>query len=212
MHIVPEVVTRYVDIMCIYIYIVNSSLAYSFARDVRTRAFMRGFYLLYKSIMTKFEHWDTIVSTSNEWLQVEAVVDFQQGDKLYISEWWKNLSYPVRYVIPVGDNIHKKENGKLTISLQEINSLMAMVMWLAWANYNSEPTFDWIEVWQSIRDTYNGRTYTYMWQLDGEAVWQSEWYFCIIDDEDLKKMLWTKEDVCKRLFGLTPDEVNVLDD
>lgn len=173
---------------------------------------MRGFYLLYKSIMTKFEHWDTIVSTSNEWLQVEAVVDFQQGDKLYISEWWKNLSYPVRYVIPVGDNIHKKENGKLTISLQEINSLMAMVMWLAWANYNSEPTFDWIEVWQSIRDTYNGRTYTYMWQLDGEAVWQSEWYFCIIDDEDLKKMLWTKEDVCKRLFGLTPDEVNVLDD
>ena len=173
---------------------------------------MDGFYLLHKSVMKKFEHWDIVVSTNNEWLQVEAVVDFQDWNKLYISERGKNLNNPVRYIID-SDNIYKKEKGKLTLTLSEMNSIMAMTLWLSWANYNKEPKIEDMQVWQSLKDVNNSsRTFTYVWMLDGEPVWQCDWYFCVIDESELKKMLWSKEDVCKRLFGLTPDDINILDD
>lgn len=180
---------------------------YPIPTGVQACGVIGGFYLLYKNIM-HFEHWDIVVSVRNNWMQVEAVVDFEKGDKVYISEWWKTLANPVRYVID-NDNIYKKEKGKLTISLQEMNALMASVMSLTSASYDKEPSLEWLEIWQQLVNDW--RIYKYVWTLEGEPVRDSEWYFCVIDKEDIKKLFRNREDVCQRIFWLSAKDVIVLD-
>lgn len=153
-----------------------------------------------------FENWDIVVSVRNNWIQVEAVVDFEKDDKVYISEWWKNLNNPVRYIVNK-DNIFKKNKGKLTISLQEMNALMASIMSLTSANYAEEPSMDTLEIWQQLVNDW--RIYKYVGKLDWEPVRDSDWYFCVIDKDDIKKLFWTREDVCQRIFGLSKDDVIV---
>ncbi len=163
------------------------------------------FYLVYKNIM-HFEHWDIVVSESNNWMNVEAVVDFEYWDKVYISEWWKNLANPVRYVVdPL--RLHKKEKGKLVIPLQEMNALMASVLSLQWADYSNEPSIDKLEIGQVL--TCDRRTYKYAGKLNWEPVRDSEWYFCVIDKYDLSKLFWTRENICQKLFWLWEKDIIV---
>lgn len=174
---------------------------------------MEAFYLLYKSIMAKFKKGD-IVTTLKDWdergekvLWPEAVVDFQDWDKVYISEWWRNLNNPIRYIVPA-DILYTKSNGKLTISLDEVNALMSSIMRIQNADFNKEPSLDNMKVWDTF---YNdSQKYTYVWEMDWKIVRDKEWYFCIVDEEDIKKLFWTKESVCKTLFGVSYTEINII--
>jgi len=57
----------------------------------------------------KFNNWDIVISKNNTGKSIEAVVDFEKEDwTVYISEWWKNLSSPIRYIVR-RDNLLKKE-------------------------------------------------------------------------------------------------------
>ena len=45
--------------------------------------------------------------------------------------------------------------------------------------------------------------------MDWEPVRDSDWYFCVIDKEDIKNLFRTREQVCQKLFGLSEKEVVV---
>ena len=174
---------------------------------------IEGFYLLYKSIMSKFNKWD-IVTALKEWdriweryLWAEAVVDFQDWDNVYISEWWRNLNNPIRYIVPA-KILYKKSDGKLTVTLAEVNALMATILHIQNADYNREPSLDDMKVWDVF---YNeSQKYTYVWKLDWKIVRDKEWYFCILDENDIKKLFWTKDSVCHSLFGIWENEINII--
>ena len=156
--------------------------------------------------MSKFKQWD-IVTTCGKDVNVEAVVDFQDWDRVYISEWWRNLNNPIRYIVP-SDILYKKDKGKIVISLKEMNSLMASIMHIQNADYNHEPSIDDLKVWDSV---YNdSRRYTYVWVLDWVPVWDNDWYFCTINDDDLKKLFWTREQICQTLFSLPENSIKVV--
>lgn len=152
------------------------------------------------------EHWDIVVSAGNNWMSVEAYVDFEQWDKVYISEWWKNLNNPVRYIVPK-EKLYKKDKNKLVLSLQDINALMASVMNLTSASYDKEPSIDDLQIWQQLVNEW--RIYKYVWNMDWEPVRDSDWYFCVIDKEDIKNLFRTREQVCQKLFGLSEKDVVV---
>lgn len=170
-------------------------------------------YLLYKSIMNKFKRWDIVTvlregeepGTKEMW--IEAVVDFQDGDTVYISEWWKNLNNPVRYLVPA-NILFKKDNWKITISLKEINALMSQVLSIQNADFNREPSIDNMKIWDVFVNDW--AKYKYVWKLDWKLVWDKWWYFCVIDDEDINKLFWTQESVCQKIFGLSKDKVNII--
>lgn len=174
---------------------------------------MGAFYLLYKSIMSKFKKGD-IVTTLQPWenigtkeLWAEAVVDFQDWDNVYISEWWRNLNNPIRYIVPA-NILYKKSDGKLTISKAEINALMASVLHIKDADIDNEPSMDNMKVWDTF---YNeNQKYTYVWLLDWKIVRDKEWYFCIVDEEDIKKLFWNKDSVCQKLFGIKYNEIKII--
>ncbi len=191
----------------------QDGIKYSILTGVQTREVMEAFYLLYKSIMAKFKKGD-IVTTLKDWeargdkvLWPEAVVDFQDWNKVYISEWWRNLNNPIRYIVPA-NILYAKSNGKLTISIDEVNALMSSVMRIQNADFNNEPSLDNMKVWDTF---YNdSQKYTYVWEMDWKIVRDKEWYFCIVDEEDIKKLFWTKESVCKTLFGVSYKEINII--
>ena len=165
-----------------------------------------GFYLLYKSIM-KFNNWDIVISKNNTGKSIEAVVDFEKEDwTVYISEWWKNLSSPIRYIVR-RDNLLKKEWKKICISLMEMNMLMDIVLGMKNCNYSIEPNLDNMEIWMTLQDEY--RSYKYVWKLEGEAVREYDWYFCTIDKEDLKRLVRTRDDVCQKIFWVASKFVEV---
>ena len=163
---------------------------------------MRGFYLLDKSVMAKFKKGDVVTTLQPDnndcdksVIWIDAVVDFQDWDSVYISEWWKNLSNPIRYIVP-SNILYLKNWGKLEIKLAEINALMASVLKIQNANYNIEPDINNMQVWDTF---YNeNQKYTYVWTLDWQVVRDKEWYFCIIDEEDIKKLFWTKFKIWKK--------------
>ena len=155
--------------------------------------------------MTDFNHWDIVVSKNNGKI-IEAEVDFQQWDNLYISEWWKSLKCPVRYVIPK-DNVCKKEWNKIKISLFEMNYLMDKILWLKSQDYNNEPDFENLKEWQSF--SYLNKTYKYVWRMDWEPIRDMDWFFCTIDKGDLDKLVWTKDSVCEQIFWVKSSEVEV---
>ena len=159
--------------------------------------------------MAKFKQWDivTTVDNFNRGIGIEAVVDFQQWDKVYISEWWRNLQNPIRYILPA-EILYKKNKWKLTITLQEINGLMASQLHIKDANYNEEPSVDKMKPGDTFCN--ESRRYEYVGELDWEIVWSCEWYFCVIDENDVKQLFRTREDVCKKLFNLSEKDVEVI--
>lgn len=182
-------------------------LAYPILTGVQTREVIGGFYLLCESIMlNKFKRWD-IVTTTNKDNRIDAVVDFQDGDKVYISEWWKNLNNPIRYIVP-SNILYKKEGGKLVVSLKEINALMSTVLRIQDADYNNEPSIDNLKVWSVV--WCDSSKYTYVWQLDWEPVRDRDGYFCTINKDDIAKLFWTRESVCKELFDCSPKDIKVI--
>lgn len=156
--------------------------------------------------MTDFNHWDIVVSKFNGKC-IEAEVDFQQWDNLYISEWWKSLKCPVRYVIDK-DAVAKKEKDKIKISLLEMNYLMDKILWLKDQDYNSEPDLKNLKEWQTF--TNWNVIYKYVWEIDWEPVWEQEWFFCTIRQEDLGKLLWTKDYVCSIIFWVPKENVEII--
>lgn len=156
--------------------------------------------------MADFNHWDVVVSKNNGKV-IEAEVDFQQWDMLYISEWWKSLKCPVRYVVPK-ENVALKKDKKIQLSLLEMNELMWKIMWLKGQDYSHEINFEELTEWQEL--VHWSHTYRYVWRIDWEPVRDSDWYFCTIAQADLDKLLWTRESVCKTIFWVTPEEVEVI--
>lgn len=154
----------------------------------------------------QLNHWDIVVSSNNSGMNIEAIVDFEKDDKVYISEWWKNLSYPIRYVINK-EWLRKKDKGKLVIPLEEMNNLMASIMRLVWADYSKEPSIDNLEIWQQL--TYDWRNYKYAGDLDWQPVRDVEWYFCVLEEWEIDKLLWNKETVCQKIFGMSKDDIIV---
>ena len=186
---------------------------HSISTGVQACGVMEGFYLLYKSIMSTFNKGDivtTLKPTTTIWereLGAEAVVDFQDWDNVYISEWWRNLNNPIRYIVPA-KILYKKRDGKLAISLDEINALMASSLHIQNADFNKEPSLENMKVWDTF---YNdSQKYTYVWELDWKIVRDKEWYFCIVDEEDIKKLFWTQESVCQQLFGVGLKDINII--
>lgn len=164
------------------------------------------FYIYFKKEMADFNHWDIVVSKNNG-KYIEAEVDFQQWDSIYISEWWKSLKCPIRYVIPAA-NVVKKSGNKIQISLLEMNDLMYKVLWLKGQNYNNEPDFEHLTEGQEFY--HSSKTYRYVWEMKWEPVRDCDWYFCTIDKNDLTKLVWTREDVCKAIFWVSAEEVEVI--
>lgn len=154
----------------------------------------------------KFNNWDIVVSKNNTGKAIEAVVDFEKDDKVYISEWWKGLASPIRYIVDKW-NLIKKEWKKICIDLLEMNLLMEKVLWLRWADYTKEPSLDEMEIWQELTDDY--RRYKFVGKLEWEPVREYDWYFCTIDKEDLKKLLWTREEVCMKIFWVWSKFVSI---
>lgn len=155
--------------------------------------------------MAEFNHWDIVVSKNNGKL-IEAEVDFQQWDMLYISEWWKSLKCPVRYVIPK-ENVCKKEWNKIKISLFEMNRLMSQIIGLKNQDYTKEPDFTNLTEGQEF--THWSKTYRFIGRMDWEPIRDLEWYYCTIDKADLDKLIWTQDAVCKQIFWVGKEEVEV---
>ena len=163
--------------------------------------------------MNKFRNWDIVTvlrdgeepGTKEIW--VEAVVDFQDWDRVYISEWWKNLNNPIRYIIPA-NILFKKTDNKISISVSEINALMSSVLSINNADFNKEPSIDNMQIWDTLVNDWS--RYKYVWKLDGKIVWDKWWYFCVIDDEDIQKLFRTQESVCQKLFGVSKDKINII--
>ena len=155
--------------------------------------------------MADFNHWDIVVS-KNQGKVIEAEVDFQQWDMLYISEWWKSLKCPVRYVVPK-ENVCKKEWNKIRLSLLEMNTLMSKVLWLKNQDYNHEPDFENLTEWQEFN--HWSKTYKYIWRMDWEPIWDLDWYYCTINKSDLDKLVWTRAAVCEQIFWVKEEDVEV---
>mgnify|MGYP007038182615 CR=1 FL=1 len=164
--------------------------------------------------MAKFKKGDVVTTLKDneetmEWkcLWAEAVVDFQDWDNVYISEWWKNLNNPIRYIVPA-HILYIKDKGKITITVDEINALMSSALHIQNADFNKEPSLKDMKVWDTF---YNDNSkYTYVWELDWQIVWDREWYFCVIDESDIQKLFRTQDSVCKQLFNLSKDQVNII--
>lgn len=156
--------------------------------------------------MADFNHWDIVVSKNNGKV-IEAEVDFQQWDNLYISEWWKSLKCPIRYIIPK-ENVALKRGKKIQLSLLEMNDLMRKILWLKGQDYNNEPDFNNMSEGQEF--VHWSRTYKYVGRIDWEPVWDMDWYFCTIAQSDLDKLLWTRDSVCRHIFWVWQEEVEVI--
>lgn len=168
-----------------------------------------SFYLLYNSIMTEFKNWQKVISVSNKWQSIEAVVDFEKDWKVYISEWWKTLANPVRFVVDK-DMLTVKENWKIKLTLNEMNELMVSMLNMIWQEYDKEPDFTNLKVWDVFQ--YDWRKYKYSGKTWDELVRQYDWYYCTIDKADLPKLLWSRNSVCQQLFWVDKSEVIVTDE
>ena len=156
--------------------------------------------------MADFNHWDIVVSKNSSWKLIEAEVDFQQWNQIYISEWWKSLKCPVRYVVNA-EHVCKKEWRKIKISIFEMNDLMWKVLWLKWQDYNHEPNFDTMTEGQEF--VHWSHTYRYVWRMEWEPIREMDWYFCTIDNNDLSKLIWTQDNVCKSIFWVGKEDIEV---
>lgn len=152
----------------------------------------------------QFNNWDLVYSVHWD-KSVCAVVDFETKDwKVYVSPWWKKLSYPERLILNT-DMLFKKTDEVFHISKKDINSLMKSTLDIDW-DIDNPPENGTLKVWDQIRRRWY--TYKLVDILDnGNQIFERNNALYIFEDEDVKKINWTKAWVIKEIYGLDIDKV-----
>lgn len=151
----------------------------------------------------KFNNWDLVFSIRWD-KNISAVVDFEKDDKVYVSPWWKSLSYPERLILDK-ELLFKKSEQQYHIRKEDVNGLMQSMLDIKWDIDN--PPEEWKEkVWDQIE--WRGYTYTLEEILeDGSQVYSRNNALYMFDEWDIKKLHWTKAQVIKDIYGLDIDNV-----
>jgi len=151
----------------------------------------------------KFNNWDLVFSIRWD-KNISAVVDFEKDWKIYISPWWKTLSYPERLIVGK-ELLYKKENETYHIKKSDVNELMYSLLDINWDIDN--PPEEWnMKVWDQV--IWRDATYTLEEILeDGSQIFSRNQALYMFDEWDIKKLHWTKAQVIKDIYGLDIENV-----
>ena len=147
----------------------------------------------------QFNKWDLVYSIKGD-KSIPAVVDFETEDwKVYVSPWWKSLSYPERLILNK-DLLWKKEWQTYHINKIDVNSLMRSTLGIEW-DIDNPPEPDKTKVWDQVE--WRWSTYTLEEILpNGDQIYSRNWALYMFEWEDIKKLYWTKEDIIKDIYWL----------
>lgn len=153
----------------------------------------------------QFNKWDLVYSIKGD-KSIAAVVDFETEDwRVYVSPWWKALTYPERLILNK-DLLFKKEDKQYHISKEDINCLMKATLDID-GDIDNPPEQETMKVWDQI----DWRGYTYKLEEilpNGDQVYSRNNALYMFEGEDIKKIYRTKESVIKEIYWL--DIANVV--
>jgi len=154
----------------------------------------------------KFNKWDLVYSIRWD-KSISAVVDFETDDwKVYVSPWWKTLTYPERLILNK-DLLYKKSEQKYHINKIDVNALMRSTLGIEW-DIDNPPEENNMKIWDTIE--YRWATYTLEEILDGwDQVFSRNWALYMFEGEDIKRLYWTKESVIKDIYWLDISNVEL---
>jgi len=151
----------------------------------------------------QFNNWDLVYSIHWD-KSVNAVVDFETEDwKVYISPWWKSLSYPERLILKK-DLLFKKTDDVYHIRKEDINHLMKVELDIDW-DIDNPPEAWTMKIWDQV--TWRDYTYKLVEILDGKQIFERGDALYVFEDEDIEKIYRTKEQVIKQIYWLDIDKV-----
>lgn len=154
----------------------------------------------------KFNKWDLVYSIRWD-KSISAVVDFETEDwKVYVSPWWKTLTYPERLILNK-DLLFKKSEQKYHINKIDVNALMRSTLGIEW-DIDNPPKENNMKIWDTIE--YRWAIYTLEEILDGwDQVFSRNWALYMFEGEDIKRLYWTKESVIKDIYWLDISNVEL---
>lgn len=168
-----------------------------------------------------FKRWNIVIAKVNKDPSIEAVVDFETKDgKVYISEWWRPLTYPTRLIVDSDKLFLKDKQIKIwrqqmqwlireffreDLDFLNLRGLDSLKIWdkLKWNQHNVIllNELNWLKVvWTYIQDYDNGRDY-----ID-HIYWLTQ--------DELKSSVHTKEEIIHTIFwdSVKEKDVVIVDD
>lgn len=169
-----------------------------------------------------FKRWDIVIAKVNKDPSIEAVVDFETKEwKVYISEWWRPLSYPTRIII---------DSTKLFLKDKKIKIWRQQMQWLIREFFNEDLdylnllTVETLKEWDMFK--FKNYKYVYLQKYSDEysAVWRIDydynewkdvikWLYWFTTDEILSWMK-TKDQIVHKIFweSVKVSDVVIVDD
>ena len=152
----------------------------------------------------QFNKWDLVYSIKGD-KAVSAQVDFETDDwKVYVSPWWKWLSYPERLILSK-DLLFKKCDKTYHISKEDVNALMRNTLGIEW-DIDNPPEQKEMKVWDQVER----RGYIYKLEEvlpSWDSVFSRNWALYMFEWEEINKIYWTKDSVIKEIYWLDIDNV-----
>lgn len=169
-----------------------------------------------------FKKWDIVIAKVNRDPSIEAVVDFETDDwAVYISEWWRPLSYPTRLIIA---------KNKLFLKDKQIKIWRQQMQWLIreffWEDldYLNLKTMDSIHPWDILKIRNNkyvfvqkyGEQYSVVWRLTYDYnIWHERitnlyWF----TKDEISQNIKTKDEIVRKIFwdNVKAKDVIIVDD
>ena len=164
-----------------------------------------------------FKRWNIVIAKVNKDPSIEAVVDFETKDgKVYISEWWRPLSYPTRLIVNK-DMLFLKDK-KIKIGRQRMQELIREY-YREDLDYLNLKDISTISIWDIFK--YNNRrciylqnyanNYKILWELQSDYNWNDYIaYMYWIQDDELNESFKTKEQIVHTIFWTNVKESDVV--
>lgn len=169
-----------------------------------------------------FKRWNIVIAKINKDPSIEAVVDFETKEwKVYISEWWRQLSYPTRLIVDANKLFLKDK--KIKIWRQRMQDLIRECLWED-LDYLNLKTLDTLKPWDIFRFKWYDYIYMQKYVNDYIVVWRMD-YNGATKKDDIKTIFWltrseveesmrTKEDIVQKIFwtNVKVNDVVIVDD
>lgn len=155
-----------------------------------------------------FKRWDIVIAKVNRDPSIEAVVDFETKEwTVYISEWWRPLSYPTRLLI--GEDKLFLKDKKIKVTRQRMQQLIREFFWEDF-DYLNLQTVDSIVPGTILKirnskyvylQTYDDSYYV-LWRLSHDYALNKDFIIQIywFTRSDLTENIRSKEDIVSRIF------------
>ena len=164
-----------------------------------------------------FKRWNIVIAKVNKDPSIEAVVDFETKDgKVYISEWWRPLTYPTRLI--VDKNMLFLKDKKIKIGRQRMQELIRE-FFREDLDYLNLMNLDNMKIWDRfkfnnrrsiyLQDYENG--YKILWEIQTDYNWEDYIaYLYWVSNDELSESLRTKDQIIHTIFWCTVKESDIV--